>query len=171
MEHRWGKRILRDQMVQCRSDNGTVRLARLRDISLSGAFLQVTPWRGSGSLEVCLGARTQTVSAHVVRVTRDGIGIEWSEFAPVQLRAIFQESRISRATRARLSARTSDRVSPHRALKAVRWPPLSKSREARFASDRGDREAPDGADRAPRLTIVRGTKDGLQDGQTLTRTP
>jgi hypothetical protein len=59
----------------------------MRDASLSGAFvntrLQVPAWTNI-ELEL-VGVR---IAAFVVRVASDGIGIEWSEFAPRQIREV-----------------------------------------------------------------------------------
>ena len=84
MEHRWGERIpVRASVrVHCAKWDAA---GQIRDASLSGAFvhtrLQVTPWTHV-ELELS-GAR---IAAFVVRVAADGLGVEWSEFAPRPVR-------------------------------------------------------------------------------------
>src|SRR5579872_4155884 len=67
MEHRWGERHVIERMVSLRAGGWRV-LARLRNMSSSGAYLQC--------------AVPSANVAHIVRRTSDGIGVEWGEFAP-----------------------------------------------------------------------------------------
>ncbi len=89
MEHRWGWRVSMDELARVGDERGPISIARLRDLSTSGAFLETAPLfaplsfvdvqfaierRGRRSIE--------SVPAHVVRVTPEGIGVEWNEFNP-----------------------------------------------------------------------------------------
>ena len=86
MEHRWGERSLVRAAVRL---HGAIWDAAgyLRDASLSGAFvqtrLQVPAWT-----RVELSLSGTRIAAFVVRVTPDGLGIEWCEFAPHPVRKL-----------------------------------------------------------------------------------
>jgi hypothetical protein len=87
MEHRWGRRRPCRAGV-CISTGGVMAgSARLRDVSMSGAFLETTlylPLYSQLSVAMLhdLGSRqTGNFSATVVRREKDGVGIEWSETA------------------------------------------------------------------------------------------
>jgi PilZ domain len=84
MEHRWGQR---HQLGYTASVSvGSWRaVAQVKDISISGAFLQcVAP--PDSSKRLCLdfsgSQRHVVLSAQIVRRTGTGVGIEWLEFAP-----------------------------------------------------------------------------------------
>lgn len=90
MEHRWGQRINLDLGARLKCLPASLGFGRLRDVSLSGAFLET-----SLELQVCSrvdvtiewvasnGWRVREVlQGHVVRVDHDGVGIEWTELAP-----------------------------------------------------------------------------------------
>jgi len=96
MEHRWGRRIDCQIPVLVEAIACAPVGARIDNLSLSGAFVRLA----------ILGALPPTVfvqfepanatpdhrhriSAHVVRRTRDGIGLEWEEFAPIPIRLHF----------------------------------------------------------------------------------
>ena len=84
MEHRWGQRM--PCRARARLSAGAVMGAgHLRNVSSSGAFIETgldLPVHTQVEL-VVLGnesaTRTVEVNASVVRVERDGIGVEWSE--------------------------------------------------------------------------------------------
>lgn len=66
-----------------------VRTARLVDLSLSGAYLKVTPdLRLLSRVQIALALPhrfthpTPMVAAYVARRCRDGVGVEWCEHAP-----------------------------------------------------------------------------------------
>lgn len=88
MEHRWGNRVPLNALVRLATVQGE-HLARLCNLSLSGAFLetrQPLPHLTQLTVELTISpeeaARKASIGAHVVRTTADGIGIEWSELAP-----------------------------------------------------------------------------------------
>ena len=66
---------------------------RIRDLSLSGAYIETGPHRMSaGALLVefdgdCFGSGgSYTLRAYVVRRVEAGVGVEWCEFAPESIR-------------------------------------------------------------------------------------
>jgi PilZ domain len=89
MEHRWGERVGVDIPVRLTVRPFSVKSARLTNLSLSGAFIK-------GGVDVRVLSRIQVVievparfkhatpivSAYVTRKFKDGIGVEWCEFAP-----------------------------------------------------------------------------------------
>lgn len=84
MEHRWGERHVLERMVSLRAGGWRV-LARLRNMSSSGAYLQcAVPSASVVRIHVDFrdGSDSVRLAAHIVRRTADGIGIEWGEFAP-----------------------------------------------------------------------------------------
>jgi hypothetical protein len=86
MEHRWGERFPVRAAVRLHCAKWDAA-GYLKDASLSGAFvhtrLLVAPWT---QVEIALlGVR---IEAYVVRVTADGLGVEWAEFAPSAIRKL-----------------------------------------------------------------------------------
>jgi hypothetical protein len=89
MEHRWGERVGVDIPVRLTVRPFSVKSGRLTNLSLSGAFIK-------GGVDVRVLSRIQVVievpsrfkhatpivSAYVARKFKDGIGVEWCEFAP-----------------------------------------------------------------------------------------
>jgi hypothetical protein len=82
MEHRWGRRIPCGASARLEAGrDGTLGVGRLRDVSLSGAFIETTlklPMFAS----IAVSVRGTEVRASVVRITEDGVGVEWCEMAP-----------------------------------------------------------------------------------------
>lgn len=85
MEHRWGQRMTCQAHVRLSAGPGINGAGRVRDISSSGAFIET-------ALELSLNTRLTLVvlgnesaaravefTASVVRVDRDGVGIEWCD--------------------------------------------------------------------------------------------
>ena len=96
MEHRWGKRSALDVGVRLRLGSGVVDMGRLVNASLSGAFVRTgycLPAFTRVVVELDSGAARQSapqrIPAYVVRVATDGLGLEWSEFAPPPLKELF----------------------------------------------------------------------------------
>jgi hypothetical protein len=89
MEHRWGERVGVDIPVRLTVRPFSVKTGHLTNLSLSGAFIK-------GGVDVRVLSRIQVVievpsrfkhatpivSAYVARKFKDGIGVEWCEFAP-----------------------------------------------------------------------------------------
>src|SRR5262245_10886119 len=89
MEHRWGQRVEVGMKVRFSCLPYAIGTGRLRDISVSGAFIETTvrpPLFARVHVEIILptSARTKhySVAAHITRHAPDGIGIEWLVFAP-----------------------------------------------------------------------------------------
>jgi hypothetical protein len=83
LEHRWGERFRCKALVHLSTGTGTSSTGRVRDISSSGAFFETAvefPVNAPLDL-VMLGNESAThavnMTATVVRVDRDGIGVEW----------------------------------------------------------------------------------------------
>jgi PilZ domain-containing protein len=87
MEHRWGQRVRINRMVSIVDDGTHTIVARLRDVSSSGAFIecQALPRASVVTIRVRTSRRTLLLNADVVRRASDGIGIEWRDFAPRNL--------------------------------------------------------------------------------------
>jgi PilZ domain len=85
MEHRWGERFRVNLTVTVRDSKGWTAVARVRDVSISGAFLECRHAFDSASwitVNFGHGGGANPVEAYIARLTREGIGIEWAEFAP-----------------------------------------------------------------------------------------
>jgi ribosomal protein L19 len=90
MEHRWGDRVAIDVPVRI-SSNGATGSGTLRNISVSGAFIETAlPLSALTMVRIVIPRSPDTGRARadargfVVRRDRNGIGIEWCERAPMQ---------------------------------------------------------------------------------------
>jgi hypothetical protein len=81
MEHRWGRRIACGAAARLDAGAGIVGVGRLRDVSLSGAFIE-TALELPLLARVSVAVRDTYVAASVVRIVDDGCGVEWCETAP-----------------------------------------------------------------------------------------
>jgi PilZ domain-containing protein len=95
MEHRWGWRLRVDLTARVGDATGLMNIARLRDVSVSGAFLETAAiLRAFSSVDVQFrthtGSNSRLLSAQVVRTTPDGVGIEWREFAPHEVARLME---------------------------------------------------------------------------------
>jgi PilZ domain len=112
MEHRWGRRCELYRMVLLRTAGGEALSARLRDISLSGAYLESTAsvaLMQPIDVEIRIGsewqARSCAVRGCVVRLDARGVAIEWYDFAPGAICALLEhDARAPRAERERIGA-------------------------------------------------------------------
>jgi hypothetical protein len=85
MEHRWGERFRVNLTVTVRDSKGWTAVARIRDVSISGAFLECRHAFDSASwitVNFGHGGSANPVEGYIARLTREGIGVEWAEFAP-----------------------------------------------------------------------------------------
>ena len=89
MEHRWGERIEVDIPVQVSVPPLTIGSGRVRNISISGAWITgrfnlPTLARAFVVFELSVaGQREQLpIACYVARVRPEGIGVEWRELAP-----------------------------------------------------------------------------------------
>lgn len=112
MEHRWGFRYLLDMSVRLEGLPKLLALARLRDVSSSGAYIETSAAPALDSRVLLeLGCRTDPsggrchVPAYVVRRDERGIGVEWCEFAPQPVLTL-----IATSWQAEVSDRRKDRA-------------------------------------------------------------
>ena len=90
MEHRWGERFTVDLAVRVAGRPYSVRMGRLVDLSVSGAFIDVAAdLRLLSRVQVAitalpqrLGHPTPMIAAFIARRPKDGVGVEWCEHAP-----------------------------------------------------------------------------------------
>jgi hypothetical protein len=89
MEHRWGQRLSVDVAVRIAARPYNVRQARLVNLSASGAYIEVgmdLRLLSRVQIALCLPHRlahpTPMVAAYVARKGKDGVGVEWCEYAP-----------------------------------------------------------------------------------------
>jgi hypothetical protein len=93
MEHRWGRRIDCQIPVVVEAIAHARLTAHMRDLSLSGGFLEISTEVGFPPT-VCVQFepasvtpyRRHRIRAYVVRQTREGLGLEWADFAPRLIR-------------------------------------------------------------------------------------
>jgi hypothetical protein len=89
MEHRCGYRTFINQSVRLAIAGGPEFIARLRDVSASGAFIETSalaPYLGYIRLQLRIRSHDR-IQAHdlealAIRDETDGFGLEWLEFAP-----------------------------------------------------------------------------------------
>ena len=115
MEHRWGRRVDCQIPVVVEATAYARFTAHIRNLSLSGAFLELATEEG---LPPTVCVRFEPAGAtpyhhrrtwgHVVRATGEGFGLEWADFAPRVIRlhlALAPEGlQITRLMRPRQSA-------------------------------------------------------------------
>jgi len=93
MEHRWGRRVDCQIPVVVETMAHARLKAHIRNLSLSGGFLEVSTATG---FPPTVGVQFEPASAtpyhrhriraYVVRETREGLGLEWADFAPRLIR-------------------------------------------------------------------------------------
>jgi hypothetical protein len=122
MEHRWGERFSLDIAVRLAARPFAARTGRLLDLSVSGASIRIgMDLRVLSRIQVALVApsrlsqATPVLSAYVTRRHRDGVGIEWCEFAP---EAVCELLRSAELGRRRQPPRRAQLPDPARALGA-----------------------------------------------------
>lgn len=98
MEHRCGQRIPLNLAVRLWGSTGPVHVARLSDISPSGAFLRLAvPMGALTGVHVdlkwptALSRGSVRLKGCVTRRARDGVGVEWDDFAPQEVMTILRE--------------------------------------------------------------------------------
>jgi hypothetical protein len=89
MEHRWGNRLTVDFGVRVAERRYNVRAARIVDLSASGAYIEVSAdLRVLSRVQIAMAPPyrlphpTPLVAAYVARKGKDGVGVEWCEYAP-----------------------------------------------------------------------------------------
>lgn len=95
MEHRWGQRVGIDLPIRIKGTAFGRIGARLSDLSLSGAFIEVDldvrilcPIKVATIVPHFLAPNTESLDAHVIRRDHRGIGIEWAAFTPATYRLL-----------------------------------------------------------------------------------
>jgi hypothetical protein len=108
MEHRWGKRVTLSLAVKLRTRSGHVTPGRIENASLSGAFVRTSPGFPPFAhvlLEIeGTPVKSQPIDAYVVRVTPEGLGLEWAEFAPPAIATVLDRAAARRPCSAISSA-------------------------------------------------------------------
>jgi hypothetical protein len=89
MEHRWGQRLSVEIPVRVSAHPFSLRRGKLRNLSVSGAFIELeSDLRLLSRIQVALDHTHRsrhdapTVDAYVTRRYKNGLGVEWCEFAP-----------------------------------------------------------------------------------------
>jgi hypothetical protein len=89
MNHRCGHRFTTDRTIRIRTASGAVSIARLTDVSVSGAMINTVldlPYMSRIKVQMTRGydgdGSTREVDAYVIRRTPEGTGIEWEELNP-----------------------------------------------------------------------------------------
>jgi hypothetical protein len=97
MEHRWGRRIDCRIPVVIEAVACAPVSAQINNLSLSGAFVRLSiPEYFPPTIFVRLQPPNATLDhphriiAYVVRRTREGMGLEWDDFAPHAIRLHFE---------------------------------------------------------------------------------
>ncbi len=97
MEHRWGERVGVDIPVKVCGHPFSVRNGRLANLSVSGAFIKADfDLRLLSRIQVAIELPQRSkheapnVAAYVARKFKDGIGIEWCQFAPAAITQMLQ---------------------------------------------------------------------------------
>jgi hypothetical protein len=87
-ESRWGDRVRVNIPVQVSADAVTGAEGRIKNLSLSGALVKADVDFGLHALiKVSIkmpspSERAAALTAYVSRKAKDGVGVEWCEFAP-----------------------------------------------------------------------------------------
>jgi hypothetical protein len=87
LDHRWGRRKATDAAVRFVALPATFGLGRVTNVSVTGAFLEtradlpLATQVHLESIDPTAQSPRQRLIAHVVRRTRQGVGLEWEECA------------------------------------------------------------------------------------------
>lgn len=84
MEHRWGRRMPCFAAVRLSAGNGATGQGRLRNVSMSGAYLETSvPLSLFTPVEIAVtrtdGTEAPVLRGCVVRRDAEGVGIEWAD--------------------------------------------------------------------------------------------
>lgn len=95
MEHRWGKRVTTHIPVRLVASGGALGAGRVRDLSVSGAFVETSlplrplSWIQLEAQRAAAGRRVR-IAACVVRCTPTGVGIEWCDGSRASVEELFR---------------------------------------------------------------------------------
>jgi hypothetical protein len=112
MEHRWGERFAVDLAVRVAGRPYHVRMGRLADLSVSGAYVNMSAadlrLLSRVQIAIALPPRlahpTSMVAAYVARLSSDGVGVEWCEHAPKPVLELLRYIATHRPERHRVTA-------------------------------------------------------------------
>jgi hypothetical protein len=111
MEHRWGERFSVDIVVRLGSRPYSTRTGRLTDVSMSGGSIKIgMDLRLLSRVQVALVLpgrfphATPIISAYVVRRHREGVGVEWCDFAPQAVVELLRSPAVRRRERSHRTA-------------------------------------------------------------------
>jgi hypothetical protein len=102
LEHRWGERVRVNIPVRVLDNLSTEANGCVQNLSLSGAFMKSdSDLRLNTLIEVSIAmpppsTRTAVIRAHVSRKFKEGVGLEWYEFAPNIIRDLLRSALRSR---------------------------------------------------------------------------
>jgi hypothetical protein len=102
LEHRWGERVRVNIPVRVLANLPNEASGCMQNLSLSGAFIQSdSDLRLNTLIEVSIAmpppsTRTAVIRAHVSRKLKEGVGLEWHEFAPNIIRDLLRAALRSR---------------------------------------------------------------------------
>jgi hypothetical protein len=95
MEHRWGHRYKINRIVRLEMRNALAGFGRIRDISISGAWVATElPAKLLCYVQVGFAVRERgrntvtRVEGQIVRIDHPGFGVEWCEFPPAAVLSI-----------------------------------------------------------------------------------
>jgi hypothetical protein len=119
MEHRWGHRHKIDRFVRLKLRNGRKAFGRIRDVSISGAWVttglsaRVLSYVQIGFVVIEAGRKTMShIEGLIVRVAHRGFGVEWCEFAHP---AVLSLRSLSPDARSKRDSSVQPSYSPHHA--------------------------------------------------------
>ena len=99
MEHRWGERIALDCPARLVLYDGAMSEGRLRNASISGAFIitvvrltPLTPLNVMLALGLGMHRRCVELPACVVRCPREGLAVEWRDMAIPTVQTLLREA-------------------------------------------------------------------------------
>jgi hypothetical protein len=95
MEHRWGERVRVNIPVHVSAPALPGFVGCMKNLSLSGALMKANCELRLHSLievriELPSSPRATVVMAHVSRKLKEGVGIEWCEFAPTVVKDLLR---------------------------------------------------------------------------------
>jgi len=98
MEHRWGCRVPTDVAVRLVLPLGAIGVGRIRNVSVTGAYIETRlslPLLSLVHIELVppqgtAGGSMRRSSAYVVRQGRGGVGLEWCDVAGAAAEALLQ---------------------------------------------------------------------------------
>jgi len=123
MEHRWGQRIGVDLPVRVTAHAFSTRTGRIANFSVSGAYIMADfELRLLSRITIAIEEPRRSkydapsVDAYVTRKYKDGIGIEWCQFAPPEISQLLQSFAVRPYSRPRKpeppAAKALARISP-----------------------------------------------------------